>query len=145
MTTLRTYNRLRYLGAMAAAAMSLALMSDVVFAGESKVTLSGDNESPTVTTTATGSGSITINDDMSVSGSITTSGVTPTGAHIHMGPAGVNGPVLITLTKSGDNQWTVPAGAKLTEAQYKAYKSGEIYVNVHSESHKGGEIRGQLK
>ena len=39
----------------------------------------------------------------------------------------------------------MPAGAKLTEAQYKAYEAGDLYVNVHSAAHKGGEVRGQLK
>jgi hypothetical protein len=32
----------------------------------------------------------------------------------------------------------------LTDAQYKSYKAGELYVNVHSDAYKGGEIRGQL-
>jgi hypothetical protein len=34
---------------------------------------------------------------------------------------------------------------KLTDAQYKAFKAGDLYVNVHSAQHQGGEIRGQLK
>jgi CHRD domain-containing protein len=33
----------------------------------------------------------------------------------------------------------------LTADQYKAYQAGELYVNVHSEANKGGEIRGQIK
>jgi hypothetical protein len=38
-----------------------------------------------------------------------------------------------------------PAGAKLTDAQYAAYKAGNLYVNVHSAKNPGGEIRAQLK
>jgi hypothetical protein len=53
--------------------------------------------------------------------------------------------VIIPLTKSGDGTWSVPAGAKLTDAQYAAFKAGDLYVNVHSAANKGGEIRGQLK
>ena len=98
-----------------------------------------------MTTSASGSGTITVNADMSVSGSVTTSGVPGTMAHIHNAAAGKNGPVIIPLTKSRDNTWAVPAGAKLTEAQYKAYEAGDLYVNVHSAAHKGGEVRGQLK
>ena len=45
----------------------------------------------------------------------------------------------------GDNGWTVPAGAKFTDAQYSAFQAGIFYVNVHSAANKDGEIRGQLK
>ncbi|HWL29762.1 MAG TPA: CHRD domain-containing protein [Burkholderiaceae bacterium] len=114
-------------------------------AADSKVTLSGANEVPAVTTSAKGGGTITVGDDMSVKGSVTTSGITATMAHIHEAPADKNGPVIIPLEKKGDNEWAVPANAKLTEAQYKAYKAGNLYVNVHSDAHKGGEIRDQLK
>ena len=112
--------------------------------GGGNVTLSGSNEVPPVSTEAKGSGTIKVSSDKSVSGSVTTSGVNGTAAHIHTGAAGSNGPVIVPLTKSGDNTWSVPAGAKLTDAQYAAYTSGGTYVNVHSAAHPGGEIRGQL-
>jgi hypothetical protein len=116
-----------------------------VFSGDN-VTLSGAEQNPPVTTSASGSGTITVNDDKSVSGSIKTTGVAGTAAHIHMAPKGSNGPVAVGLTKGSDgNTWSVPAGAKLTDAQYAAYKAGNLYVNVHSAANKGGEIRGQLK
>lgn len=114
--------------------------------GGSKVTLSGGQEVPPATTTASGSGTITVGADMSVSGSVTTEGVEGMAAHIHVGAAGKNGPVIVPLVKSASgNVWSVPAGAKLTDAQYASYKAGELYVNVHSAKYKGGEIRGQLK
>lgn len=116
-----------------------ALSADV------KVTLSGNQEVPPVSTSASGSGTITIGADMSVSGSVKTTGVAGTAAHIHVGAAGKNGPVIIPLTKGPDDTWSVPAGAKLTDAQATSYKAGELYVNVHSAANKGGEIRGQLK
>lgn len=116
-----------------------------VFTGDN-VKLSGSEENPPVTTEASGSGTITVKDDKTVSGSVKTSGVVGTAAHIHMAPAGRNGPVIIPLTKSSDgNTWSVPAGARLTDAQYDAYKKGGLYVNVHSAKNKGGEVRGQLK
>ena len=110
-----------------------------------KVTLSGSQEVPPVTTSASGSGTILVGADKSVSGSVTTTGVAGSAAHIHVGAAGKNGPVIIPLTKTADNVWSVPAGAKLTDPQYESYKAGDLYVNVHSAANKGGEVRGQLK
>ena len=115
------------------------------FAADVKVSLSGSEAVPPVTTSASGSGTITIGDDHSVSGSVTTAGIAGTAAHIHMAAAGQNGPVAVPLAKSGDNGWAVAPGAKLTDAQYEAFKAGNLYVNVHSAAHPGGEIRGQLK
>ncbi len=117
----------------------------IAMAADSQLTLSGANEVPAVTTSAKGSGTITVGDDKSVSGSVTTSGINATVAHIHEAPAGKNGPVIIPLEKKGDNEWAVPANAKLNDAQYKSYKDGNLYVNVHSEAHKGGELRDQIK
>ncbi len=110
-----------------------------------QVTLSGSQEVPPATTSASGSGRIIVGTDMSVSGSVTTVGVEATAAHIHVGATGKNGPVIIPLAKTADNVWSVPAGAKLTDTQYASYKAGDLYVNVHSAKYKGGEIRGQLK
>ena len=132
-------------GIIAAAVLFLAACPGLSWADQIKVTLSGAQEVPAVATSASGSGTITINADKSVSGSVSTTGVAGTMAHIHNGAAGANGPVIIPLTKSGDSTWSVPAGAKLTDEQYAAYKAGNLYVNVHSAANKGGEIRGQLK
>ena len=145
MNNLRRLKRVGVLSAATAAIISLAASAGMVSADEIKLMLSGDMEVPAVKTAAKGSGTIMINSDMTVNGSVTTTGVMATMAHIHQGAAGTNGPVIIPLTKSGDYSWMVPANAKLTEAQYKAYKAGELYVNVHSAENKGGEIRAQLK
>jgi hypothetical protein len=110
-----------------------------------KVTLNGSEETPPVMSSASGSGSITVNDDHSVSGSLQTSGIEGTAAHIHVGAPGQSGPPIIFLTKGEGGTWTVPAGSKLTAEQYASYKAGNLYVNVHSAAHPGGEIRGQLK
>jgi hypothetical protein len=109
------------------------------------VQLTGANEVPPVSTKATGTGTIVIGADLTVSGKVTTTGVAATAAHIHQGAAGSNGPVIIPMEKSGDNEWSIKVGAKLTEAQYEAFKAGGLYVNVHSAANKGGEIRDQLR
>ncbi len=108
------------------------------------VTLSGGEEVPPVATAARGAGTINIGADRSVSGSVTTTGVAGVAAHIHTGPRGQNGPVSVGLVKTGENVWSVPSGARLTDPQYEAFRMGNLYVNVHSAAHKGGEIRGQL-
>jgi hypothetical protein len=111
--------------------------------GASSVKLTGAEEVPPVSATGSGSGTIRVNSDGTVSGSVTTTGVEGTMAHIHQAAKGQNGPVIIPLTKSGDT-YTVPAGAKLNDAQQKAYTDGSLYVNVHTAKNKGGEVRGQL-
>ena len=126
-------------------AMSVLTMSLAARAEDVKVTLSGDQEVPAVTTTAKGEGTITIAKDKTVTGTVTTAGVEGIAAHIHLAEPGKNGPPIITLSKSRDNTWTTPAGARLTEEQYQSFKAGHLYVNVHSAKHKGGEIRGQLE
>ncbi len=110
-----------------------------------QVTLNGSQEVPPVTTAATGIGTITVGADKSVSGSVTTSGVVGVAAHIHDGMQGKNGPVIVPMSKTSDNTWSVPAAAKFTDAQFESFKAGNLYVNVHSAANKGGEIRGQLK
>jgi hypothetical protein len=121
------------------------LLSGWALAGDIQVKLSGDQEVPPVTTSASASGTITINDDKTVSGGVMTTGIAGVAAHIHNGAPGKNGPVVVPLGKDGDNKWKVAAGAKLTDAQYADFKAGNLYVNVHSAAHKDGEIRGQLK
>jgi hypothetical protein len=124
---------------------TLVAGTGLAMAGATQVMLNGSQEVPPVQTAATGKGTITVNDDKSVSGSVTTKGVKGTMAHIHEAAPGQNGGVAIPLTQKGDNEWVVPSGAKLNDAQYEAYKAGNLYVNVHSDANKGGEIRGQLK
>jgi len=112
--------------------------------GES-ISLSGSSEVPAVSTSATGSGTVTVKSDCSVSARVTVSGMTATAAHIHEAAAGANGPVIVPFTKSGDNVFVAPDGAKMNESQCAAYKAGRTYVNVHSAKNPGGEVRAQLK
>jgi len=128
-----------------ACASTLALASSLpVFAKDMAVTLSGDQEVPPVTTSASGTGTISVGEDKSVSGSVMVKGISATAAHIHEAAKGKNGPVIVPLTKSGDNTFSVASGAKLTDAQMQALQAGNLYVNVHSAANPNGEIRAQL-
>jgi len=109
-----------------------------------RVNLSGAEEVPPVSVPGSASGSFTIGDDGTVSGSVTTTGVQGTAAHIHIGARGTNGPVIVPFTKSGDT-YSAPAGAKLNDVQMQAFKAGNLYVNVHTAQNKGGEVRAQLQ
>lgn len=124
---------------VASAAALSALAADV------NVMLNGDQEVPPVSTAARGTGVFKFGDDGTVSGKVTTTGISGTAAHIHEAASGKNGGVIIPLIKAGDDTWSVPAGAKLSPGQETAYKAGNLYVNVHSDAHKDGEIRGQIR
>ena len=125
-------------------AVAAAFVAGVALADDMKLTLTGDNEVPPVKTSATGAGTVSVGTDKSVSGSVSTTGMTGTMAHIHVGETGKNGPVTIPLKADGDGKWSVPAGTTLTDEQFEALKAGKLYVNVHSAAHPGGELRAQL-
>jgi len=127
------------------ASLAVVAIGSSAFATDVKLKLSGTEETPPVTTSASGTGTIVVGADKSVSGTIQTAGIEGTVAHIHVGAPGQSGPPIITLTKGANGGWSVPAGSKLTDDQFASFKSGNLYVNVHSAEHKAGEIRGQLK
>jgi hypothetical protein len=110
-----------------------------------EIRLSGSNQVPPITSPASGSGTVTVNSDRTVVARIVVVDMTPTAAHIHQAAPGANGPVIVPFVKQGDNTFVAPEGAKMTEDQYRAYKSGNTYVNVHSAKNPGGEVRAQLK
>jgi hypothetical protein len=112
--------------------------------GAISVKLSGAEEVPPVSTPGSGSGSFRVAEDGTITGSVTTKDVQGTMAHIHRGAKGQNGPIIVPLDKNGDT-YTVPAGRKLTKEQLEDLKKGNLYVNVHTNANKGGEVRGQLQ
>ncbi|SNT34987.1 CHRD domain-containing protein [Noviherbaspirillum humi] len=134
------------------AAVSLAMggcgaMQKLGLGGSKPVSaeLTGAQEVPPVSTRATGQSTITVASDRTVSGSVIVADIPATAAHIHQGASGANGPIIIPLVKTADRTFSVPANTRLTDAQYSAFKEGNLYVNVHSAAHPGGEIRVQLK
>jgi CHRD domain len=131
--------------------------------------LLGTNEVPPVTTPATG------NATLSVSGSQITYTIevanltSPVLAHIHIAPAGENGPVRLNLCGTSDsppcsagtsvlvtgtNGTTVGNPPITFDSLLSAMRTGGAYVNVHTSSpgctagqpgcNAGGEIRGQV-
>jgi hypothetical protein len=114
------------------------------FASEINVVLSGEEEVPPVRTTAVGESNIKVTSDTSISGKVTTKGFEGVAAHIHEGPPGKNGPIIITLKKISAKSWEVPPQSRLTESQFASFKAGNLYLNIHSAVNQSGEIRGQI-
>ena len=139
-------NKTRSVFYMGTVAISVLIGSiGLASAADTTATLNGNEEVPAVTTSASGVAKIEVAGDKSIRGSITTSGIEGTKAHVHEAPVGKNGPPIITLKKASADVWEIPSGATLTDAQYANYKAGNLYVNVHSVANKDGEIRAQLK
>ncbi|MGH9338388.1 MAG: CHRD domain-containing protein [Acidobacteriota bacterium] len=66
----------------------------------------------------------------------------PTAAHIHQGPAGTNAGVLLGF--GSPSSPIVQEFELTTPEQVQAFFEGNLYVNVHSPTFPGGEIRGQV-
>ena len=131
------------LAAVLSACSSMGMGADKGMGPELKLT--GAQEVPANDSTGVGTGHILVGADGAVSGSVAAPTLPGMAAHIHIGAVGVNGPVIVPLTAGPGGVWSVPAGAMLTPDQLAAYKAGDLYVNIHTPEHKGGEIRTQLK
>ena len=108
--------------------------------------ISAPQEVPANASTATGTGTLVVDPlTRAASGGLTATGLTITAAHIHLGATGVNGPVIIPLVSTSTGVFSVPANTVFTADQFKAYKQGNLYYNVHSVAFPGGEIRGQIR
>ena len=67
---------------------------------------------------------------------------TPTAGHVHKGAVGENGDVVFPFESlTSPISYTSPV---LTDAQVSDLNNGLYYVNIHTESNPGGEIRGNL-
>lgn len=111
-----------------------------------KATLTGAQEVPPTPSTATGTGTLLVDPfTRAATGSITVSGMTVSNAHIHIGAAGVAGPVIVPLTNTAPGVWSVPANTRLSAENYAAFQRGDLYYNAHSTLFPSGEIRGQIQ
>jgi hypothetical protein len=125
--------------------------------------LGGDSEVPTVTTSATGTLTLTVAADLTkVDYVLEVKNLQNLAvARLHEGKAGQVGDTIITLypgpTKSGAFTGVVkrgtftaadltgPLAGKKISALVALLKSGSVYLNIGTTAHSGGEIRGQLR
>jgi CHRD domain len=143
-------------------------------AKEFSARLTGDKEVPPVDTDATGRVRLTANsqqDALDYQLSVSNLNGVATGAHVHRGSAGTNGPIVANLNirgtfagasasaSAGDGSamTSTSTGGTITSADLKGplagkqvsdliqlIQDGKAYVNVHTRQHPNGEIRGQL-
>ena len=150
--------------ATVALALGLAACGSSNPATHFKATMNAANEPGGVTSNGTGTADYTV-DGGTVSYTVTFSGLSANAnqAHIHVGPAGVNGAVTVPFTQvphaaSGTFSGTFTAanvaaastpdgGIGVDAGDYNGLlqlmRAGETYTNIHTTANPGGEIRGQ--
>jgi len=138
---------------LAAVAAGLLLLTGCG-SDKAEATLTGAEEVPAVTTSATGNVTAELDgDDLKVDGTFSglSSDLAPvagSAAHVHKAEKGVSGPILFNLnvTPNADGRsGTFSATATLSDADKDAFRDGLLYVNVHTTNNPGGEIRAQLE
>ncbi len=113
------------------------------------IALSGANEVPEVTTTATGNAILRLTDDKVLYSKVTVQNLesddTLTVSHIHRGGAGANGGVRIFLCAAESDFGILKVSDPLHDSLYNMLTRDPMYVNVHSRRHGAGLIRGQVR
>ncbi len=156
--------------ALAALCIAALAATTLAAAGDFTAHLAGRNEVPPVDTRAQGQVKVSF-DDAGTTGAfrlITANIQNVTQAHIHCGPPGANGPVVLFLfgfvtggvnvngilaqgTFTGSNiiprapSAVCPGGVGDLAGLIAQVQAGNAYVNVHTVQNPGGEVRGQLQ
>jgi len=133
------------LGASVLALLLIAVSPALAEKLTMKVPLSAAAEVPPNSSPGAGSADVTFDTASKVlTWKVTYSGLTgpATMAHFH-GPAeaGKNAPVVVPIPNAASG---VDGTATLTDAQAADLVAGKYYINVHTDTNKGGEIRGQV-
>ena len=107
--------------------------------------ITGDVESD-----GSGTGAFTLT-DAGLLFRVTVDGLTGdiTNAHFHRAPAGEDGGVVRGIMadfagNTASGVWTPDDDEPLTDELIRDLFAGNLYVNIHTEAHSGGEIRGQV-
>jgi hypothetical protein len=152
------------------ALLMAALVTTTAFAGVNRnfvAYLSGGEEVPPVDTLAQGQAVFQLSKDgTALHYKVMVANIeNVTMAHIHLAPAGVNGPVVAWLYPSAPPPQLIPgrfqgvlARGVITDADLVGplagmtladlvaeMEAGNTYVNVHTSQYPGGEVRGQIR
>lgn len=109
-------------------------------------TINGVSEKPASTTsTATGNFTGDLNTTTRVlSYTVTYSGLTPTGGHLHrINQSNGTGPVDVPFTSLTSP--IIGTTAALPQTKVDSMLAGQYYVNLHTATYPAGEIRGDIK
>ncbi|MGA9942720.1 MAG: CHRD domain-containing protein, partial [Nitrososphaeraceae archaeon] len=123
--------------------------------------LDGNNEVPAVNTTAEGVINFKTKNDMLTWKMNVTGTNDATGVNIHKGKAGENGEIIVDLmklSKHSDNPKVMTMRGNVTDSSLTgsmagqtiadlktAIANGEMYVNLKTQDHPDGLLRGQIK
>ncbi len=151
---------------MASIVLAMLLTASIGFSaqrGSFGASLSGSDAVPRVKTTARGEAVFKLaKNGTELTYKLTVSGIeNVTAAHIHLGKQGKSGPPVVGLfagpTKTGKFSGVLAQGVitrkellgslsgKPVASLVKLIRSGDTYVNVHTDAHPEGEIRGQIR
>lgn len=113
-----------------------------------KGTLQGTQETP-VALDVPGSGVVIVKYDMSsktlkLFGDYADLTAAVSGSHIHHAKPGEGGPIVVDIVNTGGTTGTLSLTATLTQPQEDSLLAGNMYANVHTSTHTGGELRAQL-
>ena len=155
-----------YLVVVIAALVSLVLVATATtqsYAQNEKyrAKLDGNNEVPAVNTTAEGVINFKTKNDMLTWKMNVTGANDATGVNIHKGKAGEKGEIVVDLmkvSKHSDNPKGMTMRGNVTESSLKgsmagktiadlktAIANGDVYVNLKTQDHPDGLMRGQIK
>ena len=127
-------------------------------------TMTGGEETPVLNTGMVGTAEVSVdveNQEVAITLTVFNAPTAVTAGHIHIGPAGIAGPVVLNFPaalggRTGDFAMTFRLGERSFVARpaqgintmadaLQAIVLGNAYVNIHTTQNPGGEIRGQLK
>ncbi len=109
--------------------------------------LNGAQQVPFNLSAATGTVTVLLDrasDSVFVTGSFSGLTTPATAGHIHRGEAGVNGPVEVPLNVTAAIDGTINGSGMVSAAFADSMIMGYSYVNIHTTTYPGGEIRAQL-
>jgi CHRD domain-containing protein len=149
-------------GAAVAAALLISATPSSAQVVTLTATLNGGEETPALLTGAVGIATVSVDavaEELAVTLSVFNLPTGTTAGHIHIGPKGIAGPVVINFPIPAGRTGDLPLSFRLGAAAFVARPeigintmadaiqsivAGNGYVNVHTSQYPAGEIRGQL-